>query len=154
MTIVNRALFFQPLCSIFPNWHNRRLEATALASPSLASKRAPLNLGVSQLRLWACAVKTDPHVDSRCDQKGVATVCGPYQGIWSKKNRQLFAIFDIMIALITGQLEKVELENGNGKWKWKRKWKRTWKMERVVSQILFWSWLSSSDYHLVLPASS
>ena len=42
-----------------------------------------------------------------------------------------------MIALITGQLEKVELENGNGKWKWKRKWKRTWKMERVVSQILF-----------------
>ena len=31
------------------------------------------------------------------------------------KNRQLFPIFDIMIALITGQLEKVELENGNRK---------------------------------------
>ena len=105
---------FQPLCSIFPNWHNRRLEATALASPSLASKRARLNLGVSQLRLWACAVKTDPHVDSRCYQKGVATICGPYQGIWSKKSSVICHIWhhDSTDHRAIGR-------GGIGKWKWK-----------------------------------
>ena len=39
-------------------------------------------------------------------------------------------------------------KGGTGKWKWKRKWKRTWKMERVVSQILFSTLRSSSDYHM------
>ena len=74
-------------------------------------------------------------------------------------------------SLENGQLEKVELEGGTGKWNWKMelenetgKW--TWKMkletemetememekdvemERVVSQILFSTLRSTSDYHM------
>ena len=46
----------------------------------------------------------------------------------------LTCLASVIRKVISGQMEKVEVENGNGKWKWKRKWKWTWKMERVVSR--------------------
>ena len=103
MTIVNRALF---------SYHRALFSLIGITVPfkshslgfSLAGKRAQLNLGMSQLRLWACAAKTDPNVASRCDLKGVAENKArfiPFVKGFEAKNRQLFAMFDTMIALIT-----------------------------------------------------